>query len=268
MTLHEERQAGRTEKSDDGELFVNVSDRVVNHVLDQRAPRSAFRPHLMIFFITMDFENPLSAWLRGADQEPSNPWPKSHRALCWEGEGQWQGLRTVRVREERGPDAATAYQYHLEFVPERSWLPVRMTGRFHLNKNLVVSHTEVEEMGELSPGLWVPTLIKSTMSDIASLRKGIQQTDRYGESRVTSLKANPSYPKEFFTNYRLPEDAIIYEVKGGRIIRTIHMEAGKVVSVERPWLRAWLPWAGGVAGGLILLLAVWLVRRRWRLHAA
>lgn len=255
----------RSERSDDGELFVNVGGAVVNHVLDRRAPRRAFRPHLMVF-VTMDFENSLSTWLRGGDQDPSNPEEKGHRVLRWEGEGQWQGLRTVRVREERGPDAATAFCYQIEFVPDRSWLPVRVVSWDHRNKHLIASQEEVKEVKELTPGLWVPTHIEGTMSDQGSLRKGIQQTDRYYELRVTRLSASPNYSKTFFSEYTLPPDATIYEVKGGKIIRTLQRAAGEVVASERHWLRGWLPWAGGAAVLLSLIVTAWALRRRVR-HA-
>lgn len=153
---------------------------------------------------------PLSVFLSGTEAIHAHPKYRRHpvesgathefpRVECrLDGEEEIGGLRCVRVQSKRwyrSKPGAIPKLYTLWIAPTRNHLCVKAQSCFYRSDE-VQEETIVEEMEEISEGLWLPKRIVST--SYATPKNGNRTVYRREVTELVDATVKPDYPLSFF----------------------------------------------------------------------
>jgi hypothetical protein len=217
----------------DGSKTVSLIDGKLSNVVDKRVetpsllfPHSLFR-HREFFYY------PLSLYLRGKDVLKDHPYGKrygNHHDYMLEylGEDVQQGLKCVKIRDtvvrksDEG-DKVICFSY-LWLAIERNYQPI-----LDIGYNVDVSTTKpvqvyrVNRFEEIAPGLWFPS---ETLMRIYSNMNNPDEVIHASDETYTfkNIRLHPRPPAIVFEKIDIPEDAYIYHIKGGKIVKSEHKD--------------------------------------------
>jgi hypothetical protein len=108
--------------------------------------------------------------------------------------------------------------YTLWLAPERNYLCIRWHSLSDLGSREAVGQaSQVDEMRELAPGVWLPARVTYTQYDYESLRQVEPVVSRHETFAVEKVFLNPGRPVEFFRNVEIPDDIPVYTIENRRL---------------------------------------------------
>ena len=175
---------------------------------------------------------PLSVFLEGTQAIQTPPKYRSHPSIYQfarlecriDGREEIDGLDCTRLQCERWyRPTGNPTHYTLWLAPERNYLCVKAqstdgkTGK-------VRSETVVEEMKEISSGVWLPQrLVTTTYRTSADAKPTVVRRE---VTQVVQAAVNPTYPTSFFWHSGESDDLPVYRIQGDRLGDSpIHWEA-------------------------------------------
>jgi hypothetical protein len=211
----------------DGQTTRVLEQKAVGNIARERLQDENFvRPHLLLLRHA-HVAVPFSVYLSG------------HEAIRAHPSGRWQPDLTMRVTYE-GDERLNGLKCHKVFVDvllksgephdgrrfwlaeDRNYLPVKeLAFTYRFSKDAPVGQGVVSDLREIKPGVWFPFKAEYTaynkLAIQQSARQELQWRDRYTVERVA---LDPKYDREFFAKVEFPTGTAMYEVEGGKIIRS------------------------------------------------
>ncbi len=136
------------------------------------------------------------------------------------GEDTFNGYSCIKVRihtwhRSLGRDSDSPIDLWL--ATDRNLIPVHMEGyRFYDGTFLMIEIGSVDGFKEIETGVWYPTSSRSEIYDY-SWEKPISANTRRLTGKwthaINKINLNPNYPKEFFSNIKMPDGVPVWVLK-------------------------------------------------------
>lgn len=250
----------------DGKETRQVEQRDIANIHDDRYedPR-LIRPHTLLLGPEMHVVFPLSTLLRGTEAIRTSAGAKlfertevRSRVLGREVVG---GLDCYKVLVETATHQSTrTYEggLRLWLARDRNLLPVKLE---KLEK-LPTVMARVDELREVGPGVWLPARASVTHYNAALSKKaGRLVLAHETHYELVEARLHPNYPDSFFRDVPIPDGMTVYELRGGKIVKSYIQGGEKGKQSGRLW--RWLVPVGLVGLGGSAIAAI---RHRRRAH--
>ncbi len=243
-----------------------------NVVAGLRDDRNKFLPHTIC--LSSQYRQqmvPLSVWLAGADAIAAVPTGKIDKAnehtVALSGKETIDGLACQKLtvafspRGEKPPRVVGKLVMWL--AEERNYLPIR-TKHYSLgvSAEIPIAETEMSDLRELKPGIWLPYNCQMTLFDKPSMEEDGKHVAAWTESHVvTNATLDPKYDKSFF-QIAFPNGTPVYQIKDDKVVSS-HVQGGiplPTASTRSSW--RWWPLFVIVNGLVVLFFAAMIVRSR------
>jgi len=227
-----------------GETTKRYWQSMANLVRGRAEDSELARPHTFLLHGLPNHGVPLSVFLSGHDAVRSHPVGRLGEGLTMRvslgGEVVHDGLICHKVYVDvlkPGVGVHNRREFHLAL--ERNYLPVRVLSyTSHISRDVPVGEGAVTDFRELSPGIWFPSLGEHTSYDQQLLQRERrrQWTWRYHYA-VETVSLDPKYPADFFRRVDFAPGTAVYEVEGGKTVRSYRLGApgSPQRSVSRQW---------------------------------
>jgi hypothetical protein len=227
------------------------------------AGRDIFRPHTWILNAAF-VHFPLSIWLEGGKTLEKHPNATPYRddwlqKSTFEKEEVINGLHCFKIRSEtlnRDKNTSLNSVRFVWLAPDRNYLPIKTAGyAVSWNRDLPIEVGEVSDFREIAPGIWLPFRCSTKTYDGYSLGKNKAVLSNTWECIIDKASLEPNYDVSLFEDIPFPDDAVVYEIKNGKIIDSYLMRDGP--TIRRPWIR----WMAFAAAALFLGLGTYYAIR-------
>lgn len=204
LTLDGDRKVQSMITAYDGQITRFAYSRL-NKIQEYRGPAQPERiPRPDTFFI-LDWGCPMpfSAFLAASKI-------KSDTDTSWkvEREEMVNGLRCVRLRNERSFRGGTPSRAYFWLARDRDFLPVKMESfNSRFSETHPVARDQVRELREASPGIWIPWQVRHTRFDDRSVQKGTPIVHQQIDWTVKEVVLDPKHSVEFFRDIQLGDEA-------------------------------------------------------------
>jgi hypothetical protein len=213
---------GVTSRSLTNDTFANIfNDPLVT--LDQKE-----KPHVILFsqYNTESLADILS---RTAISKPAVRKARAHTKkyrTSIEGFEDVDSQRTIKIKQlswgvAGGEEHGILHYYWLAI--DRNYIPIKcMSFRLALSKTLPNAEGRVVRWGELGPGIWYPAKSTVTVYDDNKplIDKGLHPVAQRFTYEYEKVALAPHYDISLFRDIPIPKDAVIHEIKDGRIIKS------------------------------------------------
>jgi hypothetical protein len=237
----------------DGQITRQVEQRDIANIHDGRYedPR-LLRPHTLILGLGTNVIFPLSTLMRGSEAIQASAGSQLFKGVEVRsqvlGREVVDGLDCYKVAIDlvhRKPDKTT---WLLWLARDRNLLPLKL-------ESLPALAARVEKLREIGPGVWLPSRASMTYFNPALSRKAGQPVvDNETHYELVEARLHPNYPDRFFRDIPIPDGMTVYELRGGKIVRSYIQGGG--VGARGGRLGWWLVPLGlvGLGGGTLATL--------------
>jgi hypothetical protein len=256
----------------DGELTRRLTRKVANIHQGRYEVARYYRPHTVLVLESGFVVFPLSLWLGGGaalrGHVNAGIWADVDFRCSFEKEEVVDGLRCLKLRCEAWTSGQQG-KWSLNTVsdlwlaPDRNYIPVQRKGYIARGDKLstLVELGRVEAWQEIRPGIWLPMAWSITVYD--DFKSTPEKLFLWNTQRLTveDVRLDPNYPISLFRDIPIPDDAVVYELRDGKIVNSyVQSERPKPPPEKRTEWWRWVPLAlllcVGVAG-----LVLWLRKR-------
>ena len=249
--------------------------KAIGHIVKGRAEEHRmFRPHTALFKYNFVYV-PLSTYLQGDEAIRAHPQGGTladyHFIVKYLGEEECGGFTCQKVCVDYIGYATGKPVFltriYLWLAPQRNYLPLKLEGyNIESSAKLPVEVAVVQELRELSPGIWFPFMATKTSNDEYRIREDNEVVVAWQEGyAVQEAALNPHYPLSLFREITIPDGVLVYEIENGKIVRK-YVQGEPEGPGTRPsnasarrWWIALLVSAG--LAGILALIFRWRTRR-------
>jgi len=197
----------------------------INH--GKLTDRTAILPHMILLRSTSYSSVPLSVFLSGHKAIRSHPDGMISNGktlqVMYDGEYKIKDLNCHKVIVTSfTASKKISSRYEIWLAESRNYLPVkRLFFRPKYSNDIPEAEGIVSKFHEISEGVWFPFDAKIVKYNQFTIQREGKQEPRWTQRYlVKSVKLDPTYNRDFFTNVNFPDGTSMYEVKDGKIIKS------------------------------------------------
>jgi len=206
----------------DGEKTRRRQNDVVNIVHDPTTSETGLEyPNTYILPLHARGNGPLSHHLRNYEMA------RYHTNALYEGEDTLDdGTKCLKLRIEKWVDGQEERDYWLLWLrPDRNYLPTK--GVFYAvgySREIPLETATVEDWTEVEKGIWLPATIRRLINAEIAASEGRTVVSNIRTNKFFNWNLNPQYDTALFTEFEIPKGALVYEIRGGKIIASYEHE--------------------------------------------
>jgi len=206
----------------DGEKTRRRQNDVVNIVHDPTTSETGLEyPNTYIFAQHARGNGPLSYHLRNFEMA------RHHTNTLYEGEDTLDdGTKCLKLRIEKWEDGQQERDYWLIWLrPDRNYLPAKGVGyAVGYSREIPLEIATVEEWTEVEKGIWLPASIRRVINAEIAASEGETVVSNIRTDKYFNWNLNPQYDNAFFSEFKIPYGALVYEIRKGTIVASYDYE--------------------------------------------